>query len=231
MPDAASAAPKALPPPFLSPLNEEVDAFFQSFFLFFPEAEMMDAVSEAPSSEVGATERNCVLLLERVPASDISTVPVRDAGGENVFNAPSSAFLRSRFEVFPESDLAAGDALLAAPDVDDASGASPGLRALSAPVTALVGSAIPEASVNDRCVLLGVGVFSSAAGRSGGGGMMSGIGLIPIAADAARPLLPVIRFCSSSDERASSGDMVTSTPSRMEGGPLEDFLLTGVAGA
>ncbi|KIO22513.1 hypothetical protein M407DRAFT_117642 [Tulasnella calospora MUT 4182] len=59
--------------------------------------------------------------------------------------------------------------------------------------------------------------------------MMSGIGLI--AADAARPLLPVLRFCSSSDERASSGDKVTSTPSRMDGGPLEDFLLTGVAGA
>lgn len=225
MPDAASAAPKALPPFLESPLNEEVEAFFQSLFLLLPEDEIIDAVSEAPSSDVGATERNWVLLLDLVPPpSEASTVPARD-GGENAFNVPSMAFLRSMFDVFLATDWAVGTAL-PAPEADDV---SPGLRALSAPLGLVGGSAMGGASVNERCVLLGVGVFSSAAGRRGGGAMMSGMGLI--ADDAARPLLPVLRFCSSSDERASSGDMVTSTPSRMEGGPLDDFLLTGVAGA
>lgn len=196
MPDAASAAPKALPPPFLSPLKEEVEDFFQSFFLFFPEAEIIEAVSEAPSSEVGATDRNCVLLLERVPPpSETSTVPARD-GGENAFSVPSMAFLRSMVEVLPERDLAAGEPtlvlLLPAPEVVDATAISPGLRELSAPLGALGCSGIAGTSVNDRCVLLGVGVFNSAAGRSGGGGMMSGMG--PIAVDAARLLPLVVRF-------------------------------------
>lgn len=197
MPDAASAAPKALPPPFLSPLNEEVEAFFQSFFLFFPEAEIIEAVSEAPSSEVGATDKNCVLLRERVPPapSETSTVPARD-GGENAFRVPSIAFLRSMLEVLPERDLEPGEATLVvvlpfpAPEVGDA--ISPGLRELSAPLGALGCSGIAGTSVNDRWVLLGVGVFSSAAGRSGGGGMMSGMG--PIAVEAARRLPPVVRF-------------------------------------